>query len=331
MTMAAVRIENDIRLAPLTSWQTGGSADHLAMPTTIEELLAAIRWACERRLAITVLAGGTNVLVSDKGVRGLTIALKKFSEITTRIVTDDKPRRRPLYPARDMVVEPDANEPDNSNERIEIECLAGTSKAELLKLFLKNKLKPALFLAGLPGDVGGGVVMNAGVGEKITPREFVEIVDWVEVVRWSPDGVTQMVRLEAADLDWSYRHCKGWEPGIITRVGISWVMKQVPEILQTVRQANLVRAQKQPLDMPSCGSVFVNPEGTSSGREIEKAGLKGFTVGGAKVSEKHANFIVNFNRATAADIDAVIKHVQATVFEKARLLLKTEVVYIGEW
>lgn len=311
MSDAAVRIEerieHDASVASLTSWQTGGLADHLVMPTTEEELRAAVAWAQTRGLPITVLGGGTNVLVSDKGIRGLTLALKRLSGVTSSTVRE-------------------AN-----GDRLRIECLAGTSKSEILKIFLRHKLEPALFLAGLPGDIGGGVVMNAGVGEKITPREFVEITDWIEVLRWTPAGEFERVRLLKEDLEWSYRHCKGWEPGIIVRVGLSWPALESPDILNRVRQANLLRAQKQPLDMPSCGSVFVNPEGTTAGRVIEAAGLKGYAVGGARVSEKHANFIVNFNRATATDVDGVIRHVQAVVLEKTGIRLRTEVVRLGEW
>ncbi len=326
-----VRIEAGARLAPLTSWRVGGVADHLATPTDLGELEAAVAWARERRLPVTVLSGGTNVLVSDRGVRGLTICLRKFSGLSSRVVRSPPPRRRPAYPPRESDVDPPVGATSPSGGRLEIECLSGTSKAELLKVFLKHKLQPALFLAGLPGDVGGGVAMNAGVGERIAPREFVEITDWVEVLRWEPDGAFRTVRFEAADLDWSYRHCEGWEPGIITRVGLSWDLDGTPGVLSEVRQANLARARKQPLDMPSCGSVFVNPPGTSAGKEIEAAGLKGFAIGGAKVSEKHANFIVNFDEATAGDIAAVIGHVQRTVFEKTGFRLRTEVVYLGEW
>jgi UDP-N-acetylmuramate dehydrogenase len=105
----------------------------------------------------------------------------------------------------------------------------------------------------------------------------------------------------------------------------------VHDILQRVKMANQVRLSKQPLDMPSCGSVFVNPPGGKSGQLIELCGLKGFSVGGAQVSPKHANFIVNFDHATASDIHQVIDHVRATVMAKAGVQLHTEVVYLGEW
>lgn len=302
---SGVVIDENVSLKPFTSWLVGGPADFCAQPTTLEQLQDVYGWGLLRGLPITILGGGTNVLISDRGVRGLTIALRKFSGLT----------------ATEMLY-------DDGSKRLSIECLSGTGKSELLKTFLRAKLEPALFLAGLPGDVGGGVVMNAGVGEIITPREFVEITDWIEVLR--PDGAT-VDRLASSQLKWTYRHCEGWQPGIVVRVGLSWPLEPKDDVLARVKQANLVRMSKQPLDMPSCGSVFVNPIGHKSGQLVESCGLKGFAVGGAKVSEKHANFIVNFDEAKASDIHGVIEHVKKTVLAKAGVALKTEVVYLGEW
>ena len=323
-------IERGIGLAPLTSWTVGGPADFLAQPKSPGELAEVLAWGRLAGLPITILGGGTNVLISDRGVRGLTIALRKMASLEARVEGD----------------------------RLRITCLAGTSKSELLKTFLKHKLEPALFLAGLPGDVGGGITMNAGVGEMIKPREFVEITEWIEVMRWpadnkpvsraapldasgvpliSPDLIRaeaaklETVRIEAGRLEWKYRHCEGWRPGVIVRVGIQAPNEPKDDILQRVKSANQVRLSKQPLDMPSCGSVFVNPSGHKSGQLIESNGLKGFAVGGAKVSEKHANFIVNFDKAKALDIHRVIEHVRKTVHKATGVALHTEVIYVGEW
>ncbi len=315
-----IEIEENVSLRSLTSWLVGGTADFLARPRSIDELRDALAWASSRSLPVTVLSGGSNVLVSDRGVRGLTISLRKFSSAIVSV--------REATPPEQRAGAADAEAVNESREsRLEIECLSGTSKSELLKIFLKHKLEPALFLAGLPGDVGGGVVMNAGVAEQMKPREFVEFTDWFEVLK--PDGGIR--RYLRDEVEWAYRHCNGWQPGIITRVGLSWPLVPSADVLERVKAANKTRLGKQPLDMPSCGSVFKNPPGTSSGREIEAAGLKGFTIGGAQVSMKHANFIVNTGDATARDIDGVIKHVQATVKAKAGLALKTEVVYLGDW
>jgi UDP-N-acetylmuramate dehydrogenase len=298
-------IAENFDLKTLASWQVGGPADFLVQPHEVQHLVEAYRWGQDNHVPITVLSGGTNVLISDKGIRGLTISLKKFSGIT---------------PGEDF-------NPKTGEKFLTLECLSGTSKSELLKVFLKYRIEPALFLAGIPGDVGGGVVMNAGIGESIVPREFVEITDWVEVLR--PNGT--FVRIDKENLTWSYRHCTGWEPGIISRVCLSWILGAKPDVLDRVREANQVRLSRQPLDMPSCGSVFVNPLPQKSGQLIESSGLKGFKIGGAQVSEKHANFIVNTGAATALDIHKVIEHVKSTVKTKHGVDLKTEVVYLGEW
>jgi UDP-N-acetylmuramate dehydrogenase len=307
----SLKIQSEIPLAPMTSWRVGGPAEFLAEPVSMDELKEAMNWARANSHEITVLSGGTNVLVSDNGVRGLVIALHKLSGAQTRESVHADGR---TY--------------------LEIGCLAGTSKSELLKIFLKYKLAPALFLAGIPGDVGGGVAMNAGIGEMWTPREFVELVEWIEVLRFSKSassGEPQLVRIAAHDLQWSYRHCNGWQPGIIARVGLAWPLEPQDDILARVRSANQVRASKQPLDQPSCGSVFINPAGAKSGQLIEQLGLKGFTIGGAKVSEKHANFIVNMGFATACDIHSVILEVQRRARAERGVELKTEVVYLGNW
>lgn len=295
----SLAVLNNVELAQYTSWLVGGSAEFFCKPKTEEDLIEALQYAEENKLAITLLSGGSNVLISDQGVPGLTICLRQFSQISSKI----------------------------ENNKIYIEALSGTAKSELLKIFLKNKLTPALFLAGLPGDIGGGVVMNAGVAEMITPREFMEFVDEIEVMDFKGHKKT----FHKKDLKISYRHTDGWQPGVVTKVQISWPMEIDETILQKVKDANRARLSKQPLDMPSCGSVFKNPEGYKAAQLIDQSGLKGFRIGDAQVSLKHANFIVNLDRAKAADIWSVIQHVQKTVLEKHRVQLMTEVIRLGTW
>lgn len=289
-----ISIQENVQTAPYTSWLVGGPAEFFCLPTNLEELKEAMSWAQENNQPITVLSGGSNVLISDKGIKGLTICLKKLAKTNV----------------------------SEMNGRLVIEALSGTGKSELLKIFLKYKLAPALFLAGIPGDVGGGVVMNAGVGESFTPREFVEITDWVEVLK--PDG--SLKRYDKSEIKWDYRHSDGWQPGIIYQVGISWELKPDATILDQVRTANKVRLTKQPLDMPSCGSVFRNPPGHKAAQLIDSCGLKGFTRGGAQVSLKHANFIVNMGTAKASDISELIEIVKKTVLDEKGVQLITEVV-----
>lgn len=292
-----IEIKEKVILAPYTSWLVGGPAEFFALPKTLDEVKELNSWARSKNIPITILGGGSNVLISDDGIKGLVICLKHFSQVLTR----------------------------EESGRFIIECDAGAGKSELLRHFLKRKLAPALFLAGLPGDVGGGIVMNAGVGESFLPREFVEITDWIQVLR--PDGVID--KIFSKDLQWSYRHCHGWQPGIIVRVAVSWALEEDATVLEKVKMANKVRLSKQPLDMPSCGSVFKNPVGHKSAQLIEACGLKGFSIGDAQVSLKHANFIVNTGSATAEDTWRVIQHVRETVLREKGVELVTEVVRLS--
>lgn len=295
----SLAVLNNVHLSDFTSWLVGGPADFFCRPQNEEQLLEALQYAQKNKLDITVIGGGSNVLVSDEGIAGLTICLRQMSRISS-VVKDNK---------------------------LHIEALSGTSKSELLKIFLKNKLAPALFLAGLPGDIGGGVVMNAGVAESFAPREFMEFVDEIEVMNF--DGTKKV--LAKKDLQISYRHTDGWQPGIITQVRLSWPMEADENILQKVKDANRLRLSKQPLDMPSCGSVFKNPPNHKAAQLIDRCGLKGYRVGDAQVSLKHANFIVNLEKARAQEIWDVIQHVKKTVLEKEGVSLTTEVIRLGRW
>ncbi|MGE0631468.1 MAG: UDP-N-acetylmuramate dehydrogenase [Pseudobdellovibrionaceae bacterium] len=297
-----MEIQKKIKLGPFTSWLVGGDADYFCRPTGIDELKSAIEFAQSKKLPIVIMGGGSNILVSDRGVRGLVICMQKLAGLTTI----------------------------EEHGRLKIEVLAGTGKNELLKVFLKSKLAPSLFLAGLPGDVGGGVVMNAGVAEEFKPREFCEIVDWFEVLKYDNQKIWTE-KYTHTQVEWSYRHSAGWQPGIVTKVGISWPLERDATILEQVKTANRTRLSKQPLDMPSCGSVFVNPPGNKSAKLIDESGLKGFSIGGAQVSTKHANFIVNTGNAKASEIHSVIEQVKAVVKSKTGVSLRTEVIYLGDW
>ncbi|MFN8791355.1 MAG: UDP-N-acetylmuramate dehydrogenase [Bdellovibrionales bacterium] len=297
-----MQIQRNVPLAEYTSWLIGGPAEYFCLPTEESEVYEAWQFALDNQLPVTVFGGGSNVLVSDQGIRGLTICLRRFSKCST----------------------------EERDGFLWIHCLAGTGKSDLLKVFLKAKLEPALFLAGLPGDVGGGIIMNAGVSENLKPREFGEIVDSFTVL--THDGSQfKEIHYRHHDVTWSYRHSSGWEKGIVLRATLKWPLHPDPQILEKVKQANRVRLSKQPLDMPSCGSVFINPQGHKSAQLIDSCGLKGLRKGDAQVSLKHANFIVNLDRATAKDTWDLILEVQKTVLEKTGVQLKTEVVRLGDW
>jgi UDP-N-acetylmuramate dehydrogenase len=299
-----IDIRAGVSLAPLTWWKIGGTADHFAEPSTIADLAEAMRIANQKQWPITVLGGGSNILVSDKGIAGLTLSLRNLCSIETVREIDG---------------------------RLEIVALAGANKAEITKIFLQRKLAPALFLCGLPGEVGGGVVMNAGVGEMITPREFVEIVEWIEVLKPTENGDIEKRSFSGRELHWSYRHCEGWQPGVIARVALSWSLDPRQDVMEKVRLATKMRREKQPLEWPSCGSVFRNPPGGKAGALIEQSGLKGFSIGAAQISEKHANFIINRGGARAQDVMNLINHIQGVVRDKHGVELTPEVKFLGRW
>lgn len=297
-----VQIEEGKNLAPLTWYKIGGMADYYAEPRTIEEVLQAAEFAREKQIVMTLLGQGTNVLVSDNGIRGLTICLRSLNQFESKIEDD----------------------------RLIVTAEAGLSKAQLAKLFLKEKLAPAIFLSGVPGDLGGGLAMNAGVSESIRPREFTEIVDWFEIVDLA-DPEFAIRRIEHDQILWQYRKTRGWQPGIIVRVELSWPYEPDLTVRDKMRAAMEHRSKTQPLEFPSCGSVFMNPPGHKSGQLIESVGLKGFQYGGAQISSKHANFIINNNSASASDVLFLIRHAQKTVLEKTGVQLHPEVQLIGDW
>lgn len=294
------KFKYDHSLKAHNSWKVGGSADLFLEPVTLSELREGYAHALKHNLPVSILSQGTNVLISDDGIRGLTICMHSF--------------KKPIE------LKEDAN-------YLKFEVLSGTTKSELAKIFLSRKLAPALFLTGLPGDVGGGIVMNAGVSETIVPREFGEIVEWIDVL--SPDGSVR--RLTHEQVIWRYRSTSGWQPGVIVGASIKWPLQEDPEIMVKVKKATKNRLVRQPLDKPSGGSTFRNPPGAKAGQLIEQSGLKGFRIGGAQVSEKHANFIVTEPSAKAQDIHRLIEHIKEEVKNKFQIELHTEVVYMGDW
>ena len=291
--------ESQYPLWEWNSWQVGGAADFFYQPENYEDIFCSLRWAKEKNLPVTFLGGGTNILISDQGVAGLVMGLQKLN---SHFIMEKAGR---LY----------------------INALTGVSKAEVMQIFLKYKLSPALFLCGLPGNVGGGVVMNAGVSQDIFPREFGDIVDWVKVIQED-----KTVLLQGKEIEWKYRSSGGWGPGLIYEVGMSWPMKPLSNLPLLLKEMALKRTQSQPLQSASCGSVFKNPStGEKAGALIEQCGLKEHKVGQACVSGKHANFIVNRGGATAMDIHRLIQYVQKRVKQKFNILLEPEVKYIGRW
>ena len=273
-----------------TSWRVGGPADLFYTPTSTAELQRILA-ELPATTAVHWLGLGSNLLVRDGGIRGAVIA------------TGSLPR-----------------ELERLDER-RVRASAGLACMLLAKRCVRWHLGPAAFFAGIPGTVGGALAMNAGAfgGETWTNVETVTTIDRRGELR----------ERARADFDIEYRTVRGrgdeWFLGATFRFehDASSSMDAIKELLAR-------RNAAQPIGNPSCGSVFRNPPGDFAGRLIEQAGLKGLRIGGAMVSDKHANFILNAAQATAADIEAVIGEVRARVERTSGVQLELEVRIIGE-
>jgi len=281
----------DEPLKRYTAWKIGGPADALVEPKSVEELTEAVEKAREHGVPVTILGGGTNVLIQDGGVRGLTVRLaKSLTNVEmedTRVTAD----AGVLYPV-----------------------LANTTAA--------RGLAGLQFATGIPGTVGGAVYMNAGA----YGSETTEVLDWADVFR---DG--GIVRMNNKDLGLAYRKSilhdhPGW---LVLRAGYTLKLGNPDELKAQIKQYRAQRMTGSP-NKPSCGSTFKRPEGDFPGRVIEAAGLKGTRVGDIEVSPVHANYLVNLGGGTAKDVLELIQRVRETVREKMGVDLETEVRVIGE-
>ena len=281
----------DEPLKRYTAWKIGGPADALIEPRDASTLVEAVKTAREHDIPVTVLGGGTNVLVRDGGIRGLVIRLAKaltHVEISGNEVVADA---GVLYPVL-------ANK------------TAGQGLAGLE------------FATGIPGTVGGAVYMNAGA----YGSETREVLDWAEVYR---DG--EVVRMNNADLDLSYRHSTLHEhpDWFVLRASYTLAPGDADGLKARIKEYRAQRMNGSP-SKPSCGSTFKRPENDFPGRVIEEAGLKGTRVGMLEVSPVHANYLVNNGGGTAKDALKLIEIVREKVRERLGIELEAEVRVIGE-
>jgi UDP-N-acetylmuramate dehydrogenase len=283
----------DEPLRRYTAWKIGGPADALLEPKSVDEMVAAIETARAHGVPVTVLGGGTNVLVLDGGIRGLAIRLAKS------LVGIDF---------------------DGSNVVAE----AGVLYPALANATAAKGLQGLEFATGIPGTVGGAVYMNAGAYGSDTS----EVIRWADVYR--PDAGS-VERLSKDDLGLRYRGSvlherPGW---IVLRAGYALKPGDPEELKARVKEFRAQRMNGSP-NKPSCGSTFKRPPGDFPGRVIEEAGLKGTRLGQLEVSPVHANYLVNHGGGTAADALALISLVKETVREKLGVELETEVRVLGE-
>lgn len=276
-----------------TSFKVGGKADIYIEPESIDELIKFICYIKGKNTPYFLFGNGTNLLVSDEGIRGAVIRLgDKMSSIGVE------------------------------GERIIAEC--GALLSVVSKLAAEHSLSGLEFGSGIPGSVGGAVTMNAGAYD----MEIKDVVEKVEVL----DTDLQLKVLDNKQMGFGYRKSVVSNNEYIViksffklKKGNSFDIKRKMEELAEKRQT------KQPINFPSAGSVFKRPEGYFAGRLIEDAGLKGFTIGDAQISGKHCGFIINKGNATAKDVYNIIVHVQKTVYERFGVKLETEVKLLGKF
>jgi len=285
-----MRVTHDVPLAKHTSWRVGGPADILFKPHDADDLAAFLR-TLDAATPITFIGLGSNLLIRDGGVRGAVIATHgAFGDVKQLSDTD-------------------------------VWSGSGVACAKLAKQCIKWGLGPAEFFAGIPGTVGGALAMNAGAfGGETWPHVIeVETIDRSGTVR----------RRAAGEYHVSYRKVLG--PQDEWFLGAHFRFEKRPGVSQDdVRVLLAKRKETQPIGELSCGSVFTNPPGDHAARLIEASGLKGYRIGGARVSEKHANFIINDGSASAADLEQLIEFVRATVREEQGVELHTEVRILGD-
>lgn len=276
-----------------TTFRVGGPADYYVVPHTIEEMRKVVSLCRESEMPYVILGRGSNLLVGDKGYRGVVI---QSAQGLCEIQVD--------------------------GERIIAQ--AGASLAQIAAVALGEELTGFEFAAGIPGTIGGAVVMNAGA----YGGEMKDVLESVKVL--TEDG--QVIDLPVEELELGYRTSiiprKGYvvlEASICLKKG---KIRQIRERMQELREQ---RVTKQPLEYPSAGSTFKRPEGYFAGKLIQDAGLKGYAVGGAQVSEKHSGFVVNTGNATAWDIKTLIEEVIQKVKEDSGVTLEPEVKQIGEF
>lgn len=281
----------DEPLKNFTFTKTGGPADMLSFPKTTEEVRKLVLFCQKEELPWMVLGNASNLIVRDGGIRGMVVMLAEMKQVTVE---------------------------DN-----QVTAEAGAKLIDTTYEALANDLAGFEFASGIPGSIGGAVYMNAGAYD----GEIKDVFESAEFLL--PNG--EIKTMTAKEMDFSYRHSAIQQmEGIILQA--TFVLKQGEHEAIKARMDELteLRTSKQPLEYPSCGSVFKRPVGHFTGKLIQDAGLQGLKWGGAQISEKHAGFIVNIDQATATDYVELIAHIQEVIKEKFDVVLETEVRIIGE-
>ena len=283
-----IELRCDEPMANHTSFRIGGGAEVMAFPKSIDELSRILKVSALLDCKSAILGAGTNVLAPDEGIRGLVICLKDCL----------------------------GGMEQTGENRIRV--MAGVTMTRAAVFAANLGLSGLEFAIGIPGTVGGGVYMNAGAygGEICQVCKSVDVMDFSGELR----------RFSAEEMEFSYRHSILEEkPGIVVAAEFELTNAPVEQIKAKMKELMGKRSASQPLDLPSAGSAFMRPVGGYAAALIDGAGLKGFSVGGAAISTKHAGFAVNLGSATAEDVKCLLRQVSDIVFEKSGIRLEPEV------
>lgn len=281
-----------------TSFRTGGPAKYFLTPVTDEEWKKAIVLCRQNQISCEIIGNGTNLLVSDRGIDGAVLQSGRENSSFEIDWKEDGAAR--------------------------IKARSGLLLSQLAKQAAEKGLAGLEFAAGIPGSLGGAIAMNAGA----YGGEMKQVVTEADML--TKEG--ELLTIPAAEMDFSYRHSVVEEKRYVV-LGAALLLKKgkQEEISAKMKDFAKRRKEKQPLEYPSAGSTFKRPQGFFAGELIMNAGLAGFQLGGARVSEKHCGFVINTGDALSADIYRLILHVQRTVKEKYHVLLETEVKLLGEF
>ncbi|WP_145048950.1 UDP-N-acetylmuramate dehydrogenase [Paenibacillus xylanexedens] len=271
--------------------KVGGYADTLIHPTTTEEIVNVVQIAKSHQIPLTIIGKGSNVIIKDKGIRGITMSLSHFDQIKVH---------------EDTII-----------------AQSGANIIDVSRTALDHGFTGLEFACGIPGSTGGAIYMNAGAyGGQVD-----DVVESADVI--TRDG--QRMTMSREDMKLSYRNSifKDNEY-IILEVTFRLQKGDKEAIAAKMKELTMLREAKQPLEYPSCGSVFKRPEGHFVGKLIQDCNLQGTRIGGAEISLKHAGFIINADHATAQDYQELINLIKETVYAKFNVQLETEVIFLGE-
>ncbi len=289
--LAGIEILFNEPLKQYTYTKVGGAADYLAFPRNQYELKRIVTFANAQEIPWMVLGNSSNIIVRDSGIEGFVIMFDHFHDVRVNGYV--------------------------------IEAEAGAKLIDVTHVARYHSLTGFEFACGIPGSIGGAVYMNAGA----YGGEIAHILQSCKVL--TPEG--EIKTLTAEELAFGYRHSKIQETGdVVISAKFALAPGNYDQIDQEMARLTHLREMKQPLEYPSCGSVFKRPVGHFAGQLISEAGLKGHRVGGVEVSEKHAGFMINVDHGTAKDYEDLIAHVIATVEKSAGVTLEREVRIIGK-